>query len=738
MNRQVFPAALFPLRGDISAEAGATSVTVQGIQGIPVQDAYFPLANYDTMFYNSTENIFYFANPWEIPVGQVLEFEGYGYNPAGISWLAPDTIAIGDGTQGDVSGAAAMTALILFGSAAYYSSYDLFHTTIYSGATENWNLVLPETPGSSGQVLTTNGLGFTYWTTPSSGGGTPGGSTGDIQFNNGGVFAGSAATITSAGSITIPDGQAFLIGTDTSISRISGGLVAIGSGTPGSETGGIILNTINLGDQFYDSTDYSGASGWVLSSTGTKTAWINPTTSLNAPGSTGDILFNNGGVVGASSATINAAGSLNIPVGQVLEFTGSGYTAAGLSWLASDTLAIGNGNEGDVSGGLGLTALILFGSSSYSDYDLFHTTIYSGATTDWTLILPETSGAAGQVLTIAQGTGNIAFTEWAAPSLPWSSLTNPTGNLVLSMGTDTTTFNQTSNIAWLWANTTVASAITTNDSPLLKLAANYWTGSASSPDSWQVFSSLVAGTNGVPSLNIQHAGSTGTQNIRTNANIVTLADTTLGGSGNSTIQTASNLVLSSTGGGAIQLVSNSDTITFSGSNLALPATCHLGSASADVQGQVSSAPSGIVATKVVVAVGAATATFTVTSTEGFTTGDTVTLSATGWTAGSGLASSTATVTTVSSTTAMILTRVSGGPWVAGTYTAQTGTLTQTGGTSVSVIYAVAYTSIPTVVVTPTSNAGAFYLSASSTTGFTITYASSGTQTFNYIVIGNPS
>lgn len=35
-NRQVFPSSLFPLRGDVSAEAGATTVTVVGIQNIPV------------------------------------------------------------------------------------------------------------------------------------------------------------------------------------------------------------------------------------------------------------------------------------------------------------------------------------------------------------------------------------------------------------------------------------------------------------------------------------------------------------------------------------------------------------------------------------------------------------------------------------------------------------------------------------------------------------------------------
>ena len=56
---------------------------------------------------------------------------------------------------------------------------------------------------------------------------------------------------------------------------------------------------------------------------------------------------------------------------------------------------------------------------------------------------------------------------------------------------------------------------------------------------------------------------------------------------------------------------------------------HINNSTTDVSGSVSSAPTGIVATNVVVAVGAATATFTVSSTEGFTVGDTVTASASG-------------------------------------------------------------------------------------------------------------
>jgi hypothetical protein len=35
-NRETYPSSLFPLRGDVSAEAGATTATVIGIQTTPV------------------------------------------------------------------------------------------------------------------------------------------------------------------------------------------------------------------------------------------------------------------------------------------------------------------------------------------------------------------------------------------------------------------------------------------------------------------------------------------------------------------------------------------------------------------------------------------------------------------------------------------------------------------------------------------------------------------------------
>jgi hypothetical protein len=103
-------------------------------------------------------------------------------------------------------------------------------------------------------------------------------------------------------------------------------------------------------------------------------------------------------------------------------------------------------------------------------------------------------------------------------STAWSSLTSAVSNLTLANGTNTTTFDQTSATPWLWANTTVATAVTTNASPLLELAANYWTGSASASDTWEVGSSLAAGSNASSTLITNHVGSTGNaaQSVRQN------------------------------------------------------------------------------------------------------------------------------------------------------------------------------------------------------------------------------
>lgn len=50
-NRECYPASLFPLRGDLSAEAGATRVTVIGIQDVPADKPVSPTDDLKVLTY---------------------------------------------------------------------------------------------------------------------------------------------------------------------------------------------------------------------------------------------------------------------------------------------------------------------------------------------------------------------------------------------------------------------------------------------------------------------------------------------------------------------------------------------------------------------------------------------------------------------------------------------------------------------------------------------------------------
>ena len=93
----------------------------------------------------------------------------------------------------------------------------------------------------------------------------------------------------------------------------------------------------------------------------------------------------------------------------------------------------------------------------------------------------------------------------------WSNLGNAAANLTLANAGHTTTFNQTSAVAWTWANTTVGTVGSTNASPLLELAANYWaTGGVTGVDLWTIgTAAIVAGLNGRSNLTFTHTGTTG-------------------------------------------------------------------------------------------------------------------------------------------------------------------------------------------------------------------------------------
>lgn len=135
-------------------------------------------------------------------------------------------------------------------------------------------------------------------------------------------------------------------------------------------------------------------------------------------------------------------------------------------------------------------------------------------------------------------------------SSAWSSLANPTANLVLSMGGFTTTFNQTSAVDWIWANTTAATSGASASSPFFELEGNYWNGSASATDSWTMQDVVASGTNGASTLTFAHTGSTGPASIGVSSggNIGTLSQQGT----NTYVQSPSNGILRLQGGGVEQ------------------------------------------------------------------------------------------------------------------------------------------------------------------------------------------
>ena len=130
---------------------------------------------------------------------------------------------------------------------------------------------------STGQVLTATSPTTADWQTPSTGA-TPGGTATEIQFNNSGVFGGipgSSADGTNGLMSLAPTGTgvALTVTGDASGSDIQQWYAESGSPpTPAvaiDSTGNLHLNV-----GLFDSTGSLGTSGYVLSSTGTATAWI--------------------------------------------------------------------------------------------------------------------------------------------------------------------------------------------------------------------------------------------------------------------------------------------------------------------------------------------------------------------------------------------------------------------------------------------------------------------------------
>jgi len=125
-----------------------------------------------------------------------------------------------------------------------------------------------------------------------------------------------------------------------------------------------------------------------------------------------------------------------------------------------------------------------------------------------------TSGST-PVLYICNANPCAASGNWVAAAGPgsaiWNAIGSPSAAATIAMGAFGTTFNFTGSQIFDWANTTAVSVYGAQDSPVLELQANYWNGTASAVDTWQMFSAVRSGTiNPGTILYLVHAsGSTG-------------------------------------------------------------------------------------------------------------------------------------------------------------------------------------------------------------------------------------
>jgi hypothetical protein len=90
------------------------------------------------------------------------------------------------------------------------------------------NFTLPNADGTNGQALTTNGSGTLAFATVT---GTPGGSTTQVQYNNGGVFGGITGATTNGTALTL---VAPILGTPASVTLTNGTGLPLSTGVTGT------------------------------------------------------------------------------------------------------------------------------------------------------------------------------------------------------------------------------------------------------------------------------------------------------------------------------------------------------------------------------------------------------------------------------------------------------------------------------------------------------------------------
>lgn len=268
--------------------------------------------------------------------------------------------------------------------------------------TASWVMTLPTSGGTSGYVLQTDGSGTTSWQPVTA---SPAGSTGQLQYNNGGVLAGTSGITTDASNLLIDSQGDLRMGDGTNY------LAFQAPASIGANRTYTLPSTIgSAGDQLLI------ASSPTPTATTATLVWGTATGTTQSPGgdTDGSVQYNSATVFTGETAFKYNDSTNTLTVENV---TGTGTFTAGS--LVADNITIdansitatnANGNVDLVADGTGRVRVLSNKGFSLMDSDNSDgvTLIADPTTSAYTLTFPASLGAANEVLKI-DGSGNLDF-----------------------------------------------------------------------------------------------------------------------------------------------------------------------------------------------------------------------------------------------------------------------------------------------------------------------------------------